>query len=199
MKIYNFEQQTDEWFKIRQLKVTGSKATSIAACGAGLDTCVLELVADYFSSGEKERFSNKHTERGNELEPIARSTYELITGNDVEQIGFAEYNQYVGCSPDGLVGDKGMIEIKCYDDKGYFNLLMDEKISTGYIWQMQMNMLILERDWCDFIVFNPNYEKSIYIKRIFADKEKFEKLRKGFVIAEEKIKELVNQYNKLIK
>ena len=201
MIIYNFEQQSEEWFKVRQLKVTGSKATSIAACEKGLDTCILELVADYFSSGEKDRFSNKHTERGNELEPIARNIYSLETGNEVEQIGFAEYNEFVGCSPDGLVGDKGMIEIKCYDDKGFFNILMEgeKEIPSGYIWQMQMNMLILERDWCDFIVFNPNYKQSIFICRIYADKAKHEKLLKGFALAEEKIKELVNKYNKLIK
>lgn len=199
MVIHNFEQGTGEWFAIRKGKVTASHATAIGNCGKGLDTYILELMSEYFSSGDKEHFSNIHTDRGNELEPIARSIYELHSDNIVDQIGFAEYNEFVGCSPDGLVGEEGMIEIKCYDDKGFFNLLIEgeKEINSGYIWQIQMNMLILERKWCDFIAFNPNYSKSIFIHRIYPDAKKFDKLKEGFKLSEEKIKDLINKYKNL--
>lgn len=177
-------QGSPEWFEIRVGKVTASHAQAIGNNGKGLDTYLLEVVSEMFSSSEKEHYSNEHTERGNELEPIARSMYELQNDVEVEEIGFAEYNDFVGCSPDGLVGKDGMIEIKCPDDKTYFNLLMNEKIDNAYIWQCQMNMLILERKWCDLVFYNPNFEKSMKIFRLEPDKEMFSKLKEGFEKAE---------------
>ena len=190
-------QGSPEWFEIRVGKVTASHAQAIGNNGKGLDTYLLEVVSEMFSSSEKEHYSNEHTERGNELEPIARSMYELQNDVEVEEIGFAEYNDFVGCSPDGLVGKDGMIEIKCPDDKTYFNLLMNEKIDNAYIWQCQMNMLILERKWCDLVFYNPNFEKSMKIFRLEPDKEMFSKLKEGFEKAEAEITRLVSKYKEI--
>ena len=190
-------QGSPEWFEIRVGKVTASHAQAIGNNGKGLDTYLLEVASEMFSSSEKEHYSNEHTERGNELEPIARSMYELQNDVEVEEIGFAEYNDFVGCSPDGLVGKDGMIEIKCPDDKTYFNLLMNEKIENAYIWQCQMNMLILERKWCDLVFYNPNFEKSMKIFRLEPDKEMFSKLKEGFEKAEAEITRLVSKYKEI--
>ena len=189
-------QQSDEWYKIRRGKITASHATAIANCGKGLNSYILEIMADYFSCAEKEQFSNKHTERGNKLEPIARSIYEIETGNQVKQVGFIEYNDYVGCSPDGLVGDDGGIEIKCPDDKEYFKLLLEKEgaISSDYMWQVQMNLLITERKWWDLIFYNPNYKQTIIVFRIYPDEEAQKKLKQGFIIAEKKIKNIIKQF-----
>ena len=198
MKIYkDINQGSPEWFEIRVGKVTASHAQAIGNNGKGLENYILEVVAEMFSSSEKEHYSNEHTERGNELEPIARSMYELQKNIEVEEIGFAEYNDFVGCSPDGLVGKYGMIEIKCPDDKTYFNLLMNEKIDNAYIWQCQMNMLILERKWCDLVFYNPNFEKSMKIFRLEPDKEMFSKLKEGFEKAEAEITRLVSKYKEI--
>ena len=189
-------QQSEEWYKIRRGKITASHATAIANCGKGLNSYILEIMADYFSCAEKEQFSNKHTERGNKLEPIARSIYEIETGNTVKQVGFIEYNDYVGCSPDGLVGDDGGIEIKCPDDKEYFKLLLEKEgaISSDYMWQVQMNLLITERKWWDLIFYNPNYKQTIIVFRIYPDEEAQKKLKQGFIIAEKKIKNIIKQF-----
>ena len=198
MKIHkDLIQGTPEWFSIRKGKVTASHAQAIGNNGKGLETYILEIMAEYLSSGEKEQYSNNHTERGNELEPTARSMYELENDCEVEQIGFCELNEFVGCSPDGLVGEDGMIEIKCPDDKTYFNILMNEKIDSGYEWQCQMNMLILKRKWCDLIFYNPNFEKSMKVFRLVPDKMKQQALMKGFVIAEKRIKDLKKKYKSL--
>lgn len=198
MKIYNeIEQGTPEWFSIRKGKATASHAQAIGNNGKGLETYINEVVSEYFSSAEKEQYSNIHTERGNELEPVARSMYELMNNVEVEQIGFCEYNEFVGGSPDGLIGEEGMIEIKCPDDKTYFNVLMEEKIDSAYDWQCQMNMLILERKYCDLIFYNPNFEKSMMIFRLVPDEKMQEDLKEGFKKVEERIKELKNKYKKL--
>jgi len=198
MKIHNdIIQGTPEWFSARVLHATASHAQAIGNNGKGLETYIIEIMSEYLSSGEKEHYSNEHTERGNELEPTARSMYELENDCEVEQIGFCELNDFIGCSPDGLVGEEGMIEIKCPEDKVYFDIIMNEKIDSGYIWQCQMNMLILKRKWCDLIFYNPNFKKSMKVFRLVPDKMKQQALMKGFVIAEKRIKDLKKKYKSL--
>lgn len=193
MQIYNnIEQGSEEWFEVRKGKLTASHAQAIGNCGKGLDTYIIEMMSEYYSSGEKEQFTSKHIDRGNELEPIARQVYSLEKGVEVEEVGFIEYSEYIGCSPDGLVGEDGGIEIKSIDDTGYFKYLLngENEIDTKYLWQVQMNLLITGRKWWDLVIYNPNYKKSMLVFRIEPDKEKFEALEKGFKIGIEKILEI---------
>ena len=191
MQIHNLEQGSDEWFAIRKGKMRASHAQAIGNTGKGLDTYITELMAEYYSSGEKEQFGNKHTDRGNELEPIARELYEFETGDTVEQVGFVEYNEYVGCSPDGLTKDYG-VEIKCIDDVKYFKHLVNGEIEidTAHLWQIQMNMLICEKKQWKLLIYNPNFKKSMCIYTIDEDKEKQEALKKGFEAGIKKILEI---------
>jgi hypothetical protein len=125
MIIHNVEQGTPEWFAIRKMKMTASEAQAIAANGKGLETYIRNLMKDSYSSAEKEHFTSKDTERGNELEPLAREIYELTTGRTVQQVGFIEYDEFVGFSPDGLVDEDGGTEIKCLNDEKHFSLMID--------------------------------------------------------------------------
>jgi putative phage-type endonuclease len=197
MKIINCEQQSEEWFNCRKLKMTSSKAQAIGNNGTGLQSYIYEIVAEYYSSSEKEHFSNEHTERGNELEPTARDMYELETGNKVEQVGFIEMNKYSGGSPDGLVGEDGLIEIKCVEDKKYFKLLVDKEEITDYDWQIQMNLLVSGRKWCDLVIYNPNFSQNMIVQRKEKDELKQEKLKVGLTQGEKMIKDLINKYKKI--
>lgn len=195
MKIYDkIEQGTEEWFEIRKWKMTASHACEIGNAGKGLQTYCKEVVRKSISSNT-ENWSNKHTERGNELEPIARQIYELENGVSVEQVGFIEYDEFVGCSPDGLIGEDGGLEIKCPDDKEYFEYLLngEEAIDSKYIWQVQMNLLVTGRKYWSLAIYNPNFEKSMLVFRIEIDNEKHEALKKGFEIGKTLILEIKNK------
>lgn len=197
----NILQGSDEWFAIRKGKMTASHAQAVGNCGKGLDTYITEIMAEFYSSGEKEQFTSKHIERGNELEPLARSMYELETGNDVKEVGFIEMNEYAGCSPDGLINEDGLIEIKCVDDVSYFKHLLNgiDEVDTKYIWQVQMQLLITGREWCDLCVYCPNFRKSMSIFRVYPDKEKHEKLKKGIAKGIELIKQIKEKINDVSK
>lgn len=190
------EQGSDEWKEIRKGKMTASNATAIGNCGKGLETYTKEIVRKELSSKDDE-YSNKDFERGHELEPIAREMYELETGNKVEQVGFIELNEFVGCSPDGLVKEVGGTEIKCPDDKVYFDYMLDKEkaISSDYHWQCQMNLMITKREWWDLIIYNPNFQKSMFIFRILPDLNKFEELEKGLAVGQEQIISIRNKIN----
>lgn len=197
MIIHNLEQGTPEWLEIRKGKMTASNATAIGNYGKGLDTYILKMMSEYYSSGINEKFVSKDIQRGNELEPIARQVYEFENDVIVEQVGFVEYDEYVGCSPDGLVGEDGGIEIKCVDDTGYLKYLLDgrDEINSSYIWQIQMNLLITGRKWWDLCIYNPNFKKSMCVFRITPDQSKFDELVKGFEVGKELIKNIKNKIN----
>jgi len=197
MKIHNIEQQSPEWFEIRKAKLSASHAQAIGTAGKGLETYVYKLMSEYFSSGEIEHYSNKHTERGNELEDQARCLYELKTCKKVEEVGFIELDEYVGCSPDGLIGEEGGIEIKCFDDTKHFRLVNGkDKVEKKHIWQIQMNLLITGRKWWSFVAYNPNFEKSLYIEKIEPDEEMQQKLKEGIEKGKKLIQEICKKYKK---
>lgn len=192
MKIHNMEQGTPEWFEVRKGKLTASHGTAIATAGAGLETYVKEIVLNYFTT--KKQLVGADFDRGNELEPIARMKYEFEKNVEVVEVGFIEISNRAGYSPDGLVGDEGLIEIKARNDAKHLDLLLTNKIDSGTVWQMQMGMLATNRKWCDFISYNPNFKKnSMYVKRVHRDEVAIQKLRKGIYEGSKMIEDLLRQ------
>lgn len=195
-------QGSPEWFELRlKYPLTASEAQAIGNQGKGLETLCWEKMAQKYSSADKEQYSNKDLERGKELEPQAISLYELETSNTVETVGFVtneEISKVGGASPDGLVNEDGLIEVKAFADTKHFKAVIDFKktgkfeIESQYVWQMQMQMLFTGKKWCDFVAYNPNYKQSLLIQRVEADEEKqkdiIEGLKKGEIIINEIIK-----------
>ncbi len=178
MKIYKVKQQSDKWFALKLGKFSASSAQAIATAGKGLDTIVYQKVAEKLSGKRESTYSNPDMERGNKQEDIARSSYEMETGNKVKQVGFCELNEYVGASPDGLIGKDGLVEIKCQRNSNYIRSRYTKKIDTGYLWQMQMQMYVTDRKWCDFVVFNENFP-NLLITRVNRDEKIIEKIKNG--------------------
>jgi putative phage-type endonuclease len=166
MITHDIDQKTDEWMSLRNGKLTASDAQTIQANGKGLETLCFEKVAEIMTGKPKPSYTNEDMERGVELEATARQVYELETGNVVEEVGFVELDHYTGCSPDGLIGDDGLVEIKCKNDTNYVRYLYDMKIDPAHYWQMQMQMWVTERKWCDYVVFNENFEKNTTTQRV---------------------------------
>ena len=190
MIIHNFKQRSPEWYNVREKKMTGSNATAIGANGKGLATYTTELMQEYYSLAEPDNYDNYDMKRGRELEDSASFLYQMKIDLSTEKIGFVEYSKYVGVSPDLFVCLTGMAEIKCPADKVYFKYMMDGKIDSKYLNQMQMQMLCCEKDWCDYVGYNPNYERNIIIKRVLPDYDYWKKLEIGFKSGEKMINEI---------
>lgn len=198
MKVYNFDQRTDEWYAIKRGKLSASNASIIATNGKGLETYVYSLMAEYYSNAEKEHYVNADMQRGIDLEPEAKIEFQFYTGLSVKEVGFVELNEFVGVSPDGLIGDDGLIEIKCPKDDIYFRLLLNGNIKPEYLWQMQMQLLITERKYCYFVSYNPNFtDKTLFIKKIDRDEEMIAKIQKGLDDGTKLIKQIKCNYEKL--
>lgn len=199
-KIINVEQGTDEWLESRKLKMTASNAYAISGNSIGLKSYCEKVFLESLLT-KAQGFNNFAMQFGNEYEPEAREKYEMKTAQLVDQIGFAELSEYVGASPDGLVGDDGLVEIKCrYKPEKHFDFLVKRKIELAYYWQMQMQMYVLDRKWCDFVSYQPFFkENSLIIERVERNEVDIEKLKLGLTSGERQIKELVKNYNSLKK
>ena len=195
MEVINCIQGSPEWFAERLGKLTGSEAQAISANGAGLKTLVNKLVAERLTGKVENGYTNADMERGKELEDEARNAYELETGNTVTKVGYCKLDEFTGASPDGFIGDDGLVEIKNFKDSTFVDYMFTGKIDTGYEWQMQMQMYVTGRQWCDYVVYNPNFKKSLIIKRLDRDEVAIEKIKAGIETGKTMIKTMMDKLN----
>jgi len=107
-------------------------------------------------SGEvAESFSNDWMKRGSELQPLAAQSYELETFSKILSVGIVEQDEWVACSPDGLIEEDGLIEIKCPKFSSHLEYLFSRKVPKDYYAQIQFQLMVTERIWCDFYSFHP--------------------------------------------
>lgn len=162
---HDLEQYGPEWRALRLGKPTASNAkklvTSTDAVSKSINDYAIELANDLFAGKAVDAWDgNKHTERGTELEPEARASYEMTNQVAIEEIGmFTDDLLRWGASPDGIIGDDGLIEIKCLCAKNHTKALLyfnkNGKAPTDYIAQIQMQLMLSERKWCDLVLYHP--------------------------------------------
>jgi putative phage-type endonuclease len=156
------EQRSDEWFAIRCGKATGSRIADIVAktktgYGASRANYAAQLVAERLTGKPAESFSNAAMQWGTDTEPMAREAYEMTHGGYVEEVGFLIHPSIpmTGASPDGLIGEDGMLEIKCPNTATHIEYLLGKVVPNKYKPQMTWQMLCAGRKWCDFVSFDP--------------------------------------------
>jgi len=191
MKKIDIKQGSPEWFEARRGKLTASNAQAIASAGKGLDTYIRKIIMEYKYPNAVDFYTNEDIERGNEQEATARGLYELETGLTVEETGLVIMNDYVSASPDGIT-EKGLVEIKCPNNKNHYDFILDRKIAPAYEWQMLMQMLVCDKTACDFVSYNENFgANAIIIKTYKRDEEKIKKLKAGLEKGTEMLKKLL--------
>ena len=162
------EQRSEEWFNIRKGRVTGSAVGAILGIApfAKQADILRRMVRDWHQA-PSEFVGNIATEWGVRNEAGALTEYEMVSGNKVEACAFYQYEHWLGASPDGLVGDRGLVEIKCpfgirYKHPPVFKTAKDQ---THYYAQMQIQLFCTDRDWCDFYQWTPNGDLIERIER----------------------------------
>ena len=155
-------QGSDEWFAARLGKVTASRIADLMArtktgWGAGRANYMAELLCERLTGQTADRFTNAAMQWGTDTEPQARAAYEFLSGNAVAEVGFVDHPRIAmsGASPDGLVGDDGLVEIKCPNTATHIETLLSETVPGKYRMQMLWQMACTGRGWCDFVSFDP--------------------------------------------
>lgn len=172
------EQRSPEWFQARLGKVTASKIADVCAktktgWGASRGNYAAQLICERLAGEPTEGFTNAAMQWGTDTEPQARAAYEFLTDNTVTEVALVEHPTIPmsSASPDGIVGDDGMVEIKCPNSATHINTLLKEKIERKYLLQMQWQLACADRQWCDFVSFDPRLptELQMWVKRVQRD------------------------------
>ena len=158
MEISNCIQGSDEWFKIRCGVPSSSNFDKIVTTkgepSKQAEKYGYKLAGEAIAGKAEETYKNSAMERGTILEDEAHQLYQIVNDVEVEQVGFCKLEGF-GCSPDGLVGDKGMLEIKCPMMATHVEYLLKGKMPTAYFQQVQGQLLVMGREWCDFMSYYP--------------------------------------------
>lgn len=170
------EQRSEEWFQARLGKVTASRVADVLAKiksgeSASRRNYKIQLVSERLTGERQETYINQAMQDGIDREQFARDRYVQQFG-EVEEVGFVKHPTLeAGASPDGMVGDDGIIEIKCPMGSTHTETLMTQDIPSKYVPQVQFQLLVTGRKWCDFVSYNPMFPEhlQVFVKRIEAD------------------------------
>jgi len=173
---HDVEQNTDEWLDMRVANITGSAVKEIMAnygkaFGEPAKKRAISLARELITGKRSliPTYKNAHMDRGHEQEPIARRLYEEKSFVTITNGGFFE-SDGLGCSPDGLVFNNGLIEIKSVIDTVHYKTIERGGFDPSYKWQIYFNLMVTNRDWIDFVSFCADYpeDTQLYIHRTYA-------------------------------
>lgn len=191
MIIHYATQGEYEWEAIRCGKVTASRFKDCIAKGKGSEPSkvranyLYEIVSEIMTGQPSEQYTNAYMEHGTLTEPMARMYYEEKEQTPVEQVGFVEHSQFIGASPDGFASTNGLVEFKCPKTSTQIQRVLAGIFPPEYMPQVQGQMWVCEREWCDFVSYDPRikgpacyfktrvYRDDIYIKKLSEGVDKF--------------------------
>lgn len=174
----DIEQRSPDWFAARAGKATASSIYKIMAktktgYGADRENYAAQLVAERLTGKPADSFSNAAMQWGIDTEATARAAYAESIGDNPVEVGFFDHPAiaWSGASPDGLVGFDGLVEINCPNTATHIRTLNGASIDRKYILQMHWQMACTERDWCDFVSFDPRLpdEMQMHVRRVERD------------------------------
>lgn len=179
------EQGSDEWKQARLGCVTASRVADVMAQGKGSEAVTrqkykLQIVAERLALEVVETYSNAAMEWGVEQEAFAVMAYEASNDVLTDRTGFWPHPSipFIGASPDRLVGDDGLVEVKCPNTTTHLGYILDGVVPAQYVKQVQCQLWATGREWCDFVSFDPRLPKrnQLFVIRVFRDEELITKM-----------------------
>lgn len=171
-------QGSPEWFTARLGKATASRIADLTArtksgWGASRANYAAELIAERLTGVVAPSYTNAAMQWGTQMEPEARAAYSFYADAEVEEIGFVQHPTIPmsGCSPDGMIGKNGLVEIKCPNTAGHIETLRGAEIDGKYIKQIQWQLCCSGRQWCDFASYDPRMPEAmrLFVRRVKRD------------------------------
>lgn len=201
----NVEQNTSEWLEARAGRFTASRSADLMARtktgpSASRGSLLALLAVERLTGKPVETYQNDAMRRGQELEAEARDAYSFTTGNAVQEVGFVEAGDLpnTGCSPDGLIGDDGMVELKCPANMSkHLDALRTGAHAKEYRWQLQHQLMVTGRQWVDAVSYDPRYTEHLQlaIVRVERDEAAITELREAIDKADAEVDAIVRELN----
>ena len=157
---FDVTQNGDEWDSLRLGRFTASSFVNLFSGPktATFEKAIYTPVYERLTGESPDRFYNEHMRRGHDLEPFAIEQYELDHFVEIQNGGFWSIGEWVGASPDGLIGSDGLFESKAPAYNTHINYLLNRELPKQYFWQVHGQLYVTDRAWCDFYSFHPELE-----------------------------------------
>lgn len=175
MNVIECVQGTPEWLAARAGRITASRINDLMATlksggeAASRRNYRAQIVCEILTGKPQESgFQSAAMKRGQEMEPLARAAYEVGSGQFMEQVGFVCHPTIdrAGCSPDGLILQDGLLEIKCPESATHLDYLIAKVVPSDYKNQMLFQMAVCEREWCEFVSYDDRMPDHLQIFKI---------------------------------
>ncbi|WP_426235788.1 lambda exonuclease family protein [Pararhizobium sp. DWP1-1-3] len=199
-------QGSAEWHALRCGKVTASRVADVIAktqkgWGVSRTNYAAELVAEMLTGATTEGFTSTAMQWGKDTEPMARDAYSFMTGETISEVPFVSHPNIsdAGASPDGLIGDDGLVEIKCPNMATHIATLRGRSVPGQYITQMMWQMACTGRSYCDFVSYDPRMPESmrLFYKRVQRDDAMIAELEREVVIFLNEVRGTVAELRRL--
>jgi len=195
-------QRTDAWWQAKIGCVGASRISDVMSktktgYAASRQNYMTDLILEKITGKKTDSFTSAAMQYGIDMEAEARHAYELETFNIVTECGFIKHPEIEGwgSSPDGLIGDDGVLEVKCFQPTNHLNYLLTGEIETKYIYQMMSQMECTGRKYADFVAYNPNFPDGmkLFIKRVMFDAELVDTIKAEVIKFIEEMKVKLNE------
>jgi putative phage-type endonuclease len=201
MIIFDIEQRSEAWHAARAGRVTGTRFKSLMAkeTTQTYRDLAYDLAAEIITGKTEEGYVSEAMQNGIDTEPIARAEYIATVGVDVVEAGFvilgegAKYYDWIGVSPDGLIGEDGLLEIKCPLPKTHLKYIDAGRLPAEYRYQAQGQLFVTGRAYCDFMSFVEGMQP--FILRVYPDNELFAEYERRLDILISEVKSILEKYN----
>jgi len=185
------EQGTPEWDAVRVGRVTASHFHEVLSGkgSSGWKTYMKNLVGERMTNQPAKTYSNKAMEDGLECEPRARDYYAGAKGVLVQQVGFVQLGDDIGCSPDGLVDDDGLVQIKCPYASTHCDYILKNVFPSQYKAQVQGELWVTQRQWSDFVSYHEAVKnRPLWSVRVERNEQYIQELAKAVQVFVEELK-----------
>ena len=197
----NCEQRSECWFQVRAGRVTGTRFIELMAGEktAAFQRLINNLVVEIITGKIEEGYCSPIMENGIRQEPFAREEYSQIMGIEVEQTGFIipdeenPFHEWIGISPDGLLPDRGLLEIKCPLRRTHLEYIFANKLPAEYRYQVQGQLFVTSSDYVDFMSYVEDMKP--FIIRVYPDRELFDEFEKRLNLLIPEVKRKLEIYN----
>lgn len=203
----NAAQESQDWMLDRCGKFTASRASDLMAKtktgpSASRGNLIALLAVERLTGQPVETYQNDAMRRGSELEAEARDAYSFLRGVVVDECGYIAHGRHdhVGCSPDGLIGDDGLLEVKCPASMAkHLDALRTGAHAREYRWQVQHQMLVTGRAWCDVCSYDPRFPEGLQlaVTRVMRDEADQRALSEEIALAETEVQAMVAEMETL--
>ena len=193
---YEIEQNTAEWLKIKNGKFSASKASDLlmASDKKGYQALIYKIATERITGMSVETYSDYCMRRGLELEPEAGREYEIETFTKLHRVGFVEMTEWIGCSPDFLIGEDGLLQIKCPKYNTHWEYHLTKQFPSAYVKRCQFELMVTDRKYNILRSYYPGLQS--YQQKIDRDEQIISEIKTRLAEAIIEVKEKIKQFER---